>query len=146
MELTRKGEQVNENARATKSKQDTVDLSEFSYEQLEVLAREVARELEERRKKRKHEALEQMREIAKGVGMTPEEILGVAPAGGRRRRGGKRAPVQAVCHPGRSGTGLPSWAEAGVVEGAYRGGQGAGESGGVGLDKQWGQCMMETCQ
>jgi hypothetical protein len=65
-----------------------IDLSKFSDEQLEELQPMIAKELETSRETRQKEAYEKMREIAEGVGMTPEELLGIGAKGGRRRRGG----------------------------------------------------------
>lgn len=71
---------------------DTIDLSTLSDDELTALLPRIEKELEQRRETRKREALDKMREAAKAVGMTPEELLGLPGAGGRgRRRGGKRA-------------------------------------------------------
>ncbi len=51
-------------------------------------------EHERREEEQKKEALEKMREVAKSVGMTPEELLGIS--GGRRRRGGGKGKRGAI--------------------------------------------------
>jgi len=56
-------------------------------------------ELTKRREKKRSDALEKMRTIAEEIGMTPDELLGLPPAGDRRRRcGGRRGPI-AWQHP-----------------------------------------------
>jgi DNA-binding protein H-NS len=89
---------VNENARATKPKQVSLDLSEHSDEELEVLMSTIESELAKRHETRKREALEKIREVAKSVGMTAEELLGLPAASSKKRRG-KRTPPAAVRHP-----------------------------------------------
>ncbi len=64
-----------------------LDLGEFSDEALQALIPTIETEIARRRESRQKEALEKMREVAKSVGMTPEELLGIG--GGRRRGGGK---------------------------------------------------------
>lgn len=65
---------------------DTLDLSALSDEELEALVPKIEKELASRRESRKKEALDKMREAAKSVGMTPEELLGLS-TGGKRKRG-----------------------------------------------------------
>jgi DNA-binding protein H-NS len=94
-----KGEiDVNDESRATKPKQDDRDLSAYSDEELEDMRRAIEKEIGARQMQRTREARQKMQEIAKSVGMTPEELLGLAPTGGRRR-GVKRTAVAAMRHP-----------------------------------------------
>lgn len=66
---------------------DTLDLSALSDDELEALVPKIEKELASRRESRKKEALDKMREAAKSVGMTPEELLGLSAGGGKRKRG-----------------------------------------------------------
>ena len=65
---------------------DTLDLSALSDTELEALLPKIEKELETRRAKARQEALEMMKEAAASVGMSPEELLGLA-VGGKRKRG-----------------------------------------------------------
>jgi DNA-binding protein H-NS len=94
-----KGEiDVNDESRATKPKQDDRDLSAYSDEELQVMRGAIEKEIGTRQMQRTREARQKMQEIAKSVGMTPEELLGLSPTGGRRRRV-KRTAGAAVRHP-----------------------------------------------
>jgi DNA-binding protein H-NS len=88
---------VNDESRATKPKQDDRDLSAYSDEELQVMRGAIEKEIGARQMQRTREARQKMQEIAKSVGMTPEELLGLSPTGGRRR--GQRGVVAAVRHP-----------------------------------------------
>jgi len=68
----------------------TLSMEDFSDSDLERMLPVVEKETERRREARKREAYEKMRAIAEGVGMTPEELLGIGARGGSRRRGGGR--------------------------------------------------------
>ena len=82
---------MNDEARATKPKQDFSDMSD---EELAALIPAIERELAKRKERKTREALEKMRAIAEEVGMTPEELLGLpATGGGKRRRGGRRGAI-----------------------------------------------------
>ena len=95
---------------------DAIDLSKLSLTELETLVPRVEKELATRRESAKREALEKMRKIAEGVGMTPEELLGLkaAPSGRRRRGGGGRRGAIAWRHPDKpdlvyQGGRKPAW-------------------------------------
>jgi hypothetical protein len=66
---------------------ETIDLSTLSDDELEALRPKVEQELADRRVSGKKDALEKMRAAAEAVGMTPEELLGLASGGGKRKRG-----------------------------------------------------------
>ncbi len=87
-----------------------LDLGKFSDEALQALIPTIERELERRGEERKKEALEKMREAAKSVGMTPEELLGIG--SGRRRRGG-----------GKGKRGAIAWRHPDEPDKVYRGGK-----------------------
>ncbi len=76
-----------------------LDLGKFSDEELKTLIPTIEKELAQREEERQKEALEKIREVAKSVGMTPEELLGIG--GGRRRRGGGKGKRGAIAwqHP-----------------------------------------------
>ncbi len=67
---------VNDAGSATDSKQGGIDLSTLSDKALEALVPKIQQELAQRRGRQTKEALEKMQEIAKSVGITPEELLG----------------------------------------------------------------------
>jgi DNA-binding protein H-NS len=52
-----------------------VDLAKLSLEELETLARDIETEIVNRRAAEKERVLNQMRELAASIGMTPEELL-----------------------------------------------------------------------
>lgn len=64
------------------AKPNGIDLSKLSLAELETLAQDVQAELVSRREAEKQRVLEQMRELAASIGMTPEELL-LAQRGGR---------------------------------------------------------------
>jgi DNA-binding protein H-NS len=66
------------------AKSSSVDLSKFTIPELQELAQEIESEIVTRRESAKVKVLEQMRELAGSIGMTPEELLG---AGGKGRAG-----------------------------------------------------------
>ena len=101
----------------------TVNLASLSDKELETLSAKIEKELEKRRESRKKEALDKMREIAEGVGMTPEELLGLS-GGGSTSTWQRQACPRCVAASGRRDEGLPRRAEARVVEGV--GGRGRG--------------------
>jgi DNA-binding protein H-NS len=69
------------------AKANTVDLSKLSIPELEDLAKEVESELVTRREAEKQRVLDQIRDLAASIGMTPEELLG-------RKAKGKAAAVE----------------------------------------------------
>ena len=87
-----------------------LDLGTFSDKELKALIPTIEKELQRRGDARQKEALEKMREIADGVGMTPEELLGLP--GGRRRRGG-----------GKGKRGKTVWQHPDDSDKVYRGGK-----------------------
>jgi DNA-binding protein H-NS len=62
-----------------------VDLSKLSFEELQALAQDIETEIVTRREKERERVLQQMRELAASIGMTPEELLGP----GDKARAGK---------------------------------------------------------
>jgi len=91
------------------AKSNTVDLSKLSIPELEELAKEIGNEIVTRREAEKQRVLDQIRELAASIGMTPEELL-------RRQTKGRAAQVEAKYrHPDDpsltwSGRGKrPSW-------------------------------------
>ncbi len=52
-----------------------IDLSKLSIDELQALARDIETEILTRRAAEKERVLQQMRELAASVGMTPEELL-----------------------------------------------------------------------
>ena len=91
------------------AKSSTVDLSKLSIPELEELAKEIGNEIVTRREAEKQRVLDQIRELAASIGMTPEELL-------RRQTKGRAAQVEAKYrHPDDpsltwSGRGKrPSW-------------------------------------
>jgi hypothetical protein len=98
MELTRRGEQVNEDKRGTAL---PFDFSEMSEEQLELIIKTAEKEIARRKEFKRELALQQVLAAAQEADMTPEELLRMATEGkGRRRRGGggKRGAI-AWRHP-----------------------------------------------
>jgi len=101
------------------AKSSGIDLSKLSLQELENLAQDVQAEITNRREAEKQRVLEQMRELAASIGMTPEELL-------RAQRGG-RASMPAVAakyrHPENpsltwSGRGKrPQWLTDALAEG-----------------------------
>ena len=71
------------------AKPSSLDLSKLSLLELQELAKEVETEIVTRRETEKQRVLDQMRELAGSIGMTPEELLL-----GRQARAGA-AKVQA---------------------------------------------------
>jgi len=73
------------------------DFSTMSDAELEALLPAIEKEVEKRKDSKRREALEKIRVIARDVGMTPEELLGVGDASestSRRLRGaGRRGPI-----------------------------------------------------
>lgn len=89
---------------------EKLDLAIFTDKELEILGPMIEKELGKRRETRRKDALDKMRAIAEGVGMTPEELLGIERT--RRPRGtSKRAP---------SGT---AWQHPDYPSKVYRGGR-----------------------
>jgi hypothetical protein len=85
MELTRRGEQVNEK----RGTAPPFDFSEMSEDDLRARIRAAEQEIEQRKEFRRELALQQVLAAAQEAGMTPEELLRMATEGkGRRRRGG----------------------------------------------------------
>jgi DNA-binding protein H-NS len=102
------------------AKPNGIDLSKLSLPELETLAQDVQTEIVNRRESEKQRVLEQMRELAASIGMTPEELL-------RAQRGGGRASMPVVAakyrHPENpaltwSGRGKrPQWVTDALAEG-----------------------------
>jgi DNA-binding protein H-NS len=103
------------------AKPNGIDLSELSLAELETLAQEVQTELANRREAEKQRVLEQMRELAASIGMTPEELL-LAQRGGRASLRGAAVAVK-YRHPENpgltwSGRGKrPQWVTDALAEG-----------------------------
>lgn len=73
-----------------------IDLSKLSIEELEALARDAETEIVNRRAAEKERVLNQMRELAASIGMTPEELL-------REGRGASPAAAAKYRHPDNPG-------------------------------------------
>jgi len=58
------------------AKSNSIDLSKFSIEELQALARDIETEVVTRREAERERVLAQMRELAASIGTTPEELLG----------------------------------------------------------------------
>lgn len=54
-----------------------IDLSNFSYQELQDLSEKLDQEMHRRRTEEKKHVRKQIKELAASVGMSPEEILGV---------------------------------------------------------------------
>jgi len=70
------------------AKSNAVDLSKLSIPELEELAKEIGNEIVTRREAEKQRVLDQIRELAASIGMTPEELL-------RRQTKGRAPQVEA---------------------------------------------------
>ena len=64
------------------AKPNSIDLSKLSLSELQELAKEVETEIVTRRETEKKRVLDQIRELAGSIGMTPEELLGHQAKGG----------------------------------------------------------------
>jgi DNA-binding protein H-NS len=105
------------------AKTNGIDLSKLSLPELETLAQDVQAEITNRREAEKQRVLEQMRELAASIGMTPEELLRAQ----RAQLGGGRAGMPGVAvkyrHPENpsltwSGRGKrPQWLTDALAEG-----------------------------
>ena len=73
------------------AKSNSIDLSKLSIPELEDLAKELQTEIVNRKEAEKQRVLDQIRELAGSIGMTPEELLGRQAKG----RGGAAAAVAA---------------------------------------------------
>lgn len=71
-----------------------IDLSEFSYQELEDLSKDIDNEKHRRRTEERKNVKRQMKELAASVGMSPEEILGIEP--GKKAKPRAKAKYQ---HP-----------------------------------------------
>jgi|SRR3954468_12695612 DNA-binding protein H-NS len=78
------------------AKSNGIDLSKLSLEELQALARDVETEVVTRRAAEKERVLNQIRELAGSLGMTPEELL-------REERGGSSAVAPKYRHPDNPG-------------------------------------------
>ena len=93
-----------------------IDLSKLSIEELQALARDIETEIVTRRAAEKERVLNQMRELAASIGMTPEELL-------RGGRGAAAAVVVRYRHPDNpdltwSGRGKrPTWVNEALASG-----------------------------
>jgi len=58
------------------AKASAVDLSKLSIPELETLEQDVRTEIVNRREAEKQRVLDQIRELASSIGMTPEQLLG----------------------------------------------------------------------
>jgi len=58
------------------AKSNSVDLSKLSIPELEDLGKEIQTEIVNRKEAEKQRVLDQIRELAGSIGMTPEELLG----------------------------------------------------------------------
>lgn len=58
------------------AKTTAVDLSKLSIPELEALSQDVAAEIVNRKEAEKQRVLDQIRELASSIGMTPEQLLG----------------------------------------------------------------------
>jgi len=58
------------------AKSNSIDLSKLSIPELEDLSKEVQTEIVNRKESEKQRVLDQIRELAGSIGMTPEELLG----------------------------------------------------------------------
>jgi DNA-binding protein H-NS len=86
-----------------------VDLSKLSIEELQTLSRDVETEIVTRRETERERVLQQMRELAASIGMTPEELLG---PGDKARAGKVQAKYRHPDDPSLTWTGRgkrPSW-------------------------------------
>ena len=63
-----------------------IDFANYSDEELAGIIADIERELEDRKDRRKRDALEKMKEVAEKVGMTPEELLGLGGVRKKKRR------------------------------------------------------------
>jgi DNA-binding protein H-NS len=63
------------------AKTNSIDLSKFTIPELQEIAQDIEKEIVERRELAKQKVLEQMRELAGSIGMTPEELLGTGDKG-----------------------------------------------------------------
>ncbi len=73
-----------------------IDLSKLSIDELQALARDIETEIVTRRAAEKERVLQQMRELAASVGMTPEELL-------RGERGAGSSVAAKYRHPDNPG-------------------------------------------
>ena len=73
-----------------------IDLSKLSLDELQALARDIETEIVTRRAAEKERVLNQMRELAASIGMTPEELL-------RGGRGAVAAAAVRYRHPDNPG-------------------------------------------
>lgn len=69
------------------AKSGGIDLSKLSIEELENLVRDAQAEIVSRKETEKQRVLDQIRELAASIGMTPEALL-KQQAGGKGRAGG----------------------------------------------------------
>jgi hypothetical protein len=96
MELTRRGEQVNENKRSTAP---PFDFSEMSEENLRALILAAEQEIARRKEVKREIARQNVLAAAQEAGMTPKELLELVIGGTKKRgRGGKRGAI-AWQHP-----------------------------------------------
>jgi len=58
------------------AKSNSIDLSKLSIPELEDLGKEIQTEIVNRKEAEKQRVLDQIRELAGSIGMTPEELLG----------------------------------------------------------------------
>src|SRR5262245_38606596 len=65
------------------AKTNPVDLSKLSIPELEALSQELATEIVNRKEAEKQRVLDQIRELANSIGMTPEQLLGATKGKGR---------------------------------------------------------------
>lgn len=76
------------------AKTNAVDLSKLSIPELEALSQEVSTEIVNRKEAEKQRVLDQIRELANSIGMTPEQLLGA------KGRGRPAAAETKYRHPG----------------------------------------------
>jgi DNA-binding protein H-NS len=99
------------------AKSNAFDLSKLSIPELEALGQEIQTELVTRRETEKQRVLDQIRELASSIGMTPEQLLGR----GGRPGAAKVAPrYRHPEDPGLTWTGRgkrPSWVNDWVAAG-----------------------------
>jgi DNA-binding protein H-NS len=100
------------------AKSNAVDLSKLSIPELEALEQDVRAEIVNRREAEKQRVLDQIRELASSIGMTPEQLLGRG-----ARAGAAKAVAPRYRHPEDStltwsGRGKrPSWVNDWVAAG-----------------------------
>lgn len=85
------------------AKPNGIDLSKLSLPELETLAQDVQTEIANRREAEKQRVLEQMRELAASIGMTPEELLRAQRGAHRSQRASMPAVAVKYRHPENPG-------------------------------------------